>query len=95
MLLKVVRGLIDRRAAVQVVDDKLPERFLFLGDDADAALFVAVKDEIIQNDTAKVRAENTQHHGFPGVDKRRRERHAHACQRHGSSKLDSGKSTRF
>ena len=42
MLLKVVctDGLIDRRAAVQVIDDELPEFFLFLGDDTDAALLL-------------------------------------------------------
>ena len=89
MLFKVIRtnSLIDRRAAVQVVDDKLPEFFFLLGDDADAALFVVVENKVVQNNAVKIGTEDAQNHGFLVVDKRGRKRHTHACQRHGSSQL--------
>ena len=60
MLFKVIRadGLVDRRAAVQILNDELAERFFLLRDDTDAALFIVVEDEVIQNDAVKVRAEN-------------------------------------
>ena len=65
VLLQVVRadGLVDRGAAVQLVDDELPQRFFLFGDDADAALLVVVKNEMIQNDAVEIRAENTQNDG--------------------------------
>ena len=53
---------VDRGAAVQVVDDEPAERLLLLGDDADAALFVVVKDEMVQNDAVEIRAEDAQDH---------------------------------
>ena len=45
MFLQIVcaNGLVDRGAAVQFVDDELPQRLLLFGDDADAALFVVVE----------------------------------------------------
>lgn len=41
VLFKVIRadGLVDRRAAVQILNDELAERFFLLRDDTDAALF--------------------------------------------------------
>ena len=80
-------GFVDRGAAVQVVDDELAERFLLFGDDADAALFVVVKNEMVQNNAVEIRAEDAQHHGLLVVDQRCRQRHAHAGQRHGPAQL--------
>ena len=40
-------GFVDRGAAVQLVDDELPQRFLFFFFDADAALLVVVENEMI------------------------------------------------
>ena len=80
---------VDRGAAVQVVDDEPAEFLLLLGDDADAALFVVVKDEMVQNDAVKIRAEDAQDYCLRIIDQRCRQRHAHAGQRHGLAELDA------
>ena len=89
MPFQVVRadGLVDGRAAVQVVDDELPERLLLLGDDADTALAAVVEDEIIQNDSVEIGAENAQHHRLFVVDEGGGKRHAHARQSHGAPQI--------
>ena len=89
MFLQIVcaNGLVDRGAAVQLVDDELPQRFLFFGDDADAALLVVVENEMIQNHAVEICAEDTQNHGFLVVDKRGGQRHAHTGQRHGPAQI--------
>ena len=51
-------GFVDRGAAVQLVDDELPQCFLFFGDDADAAFLVVVENEMIQNNAVEIRAQN-------------------------------------
>ena len=89
VLLQVVctDGLVDRGAAVQLIDDELAQRFLLFGDDADAALLVVVENEMVQNDAVEIRAEDTQNHGFLVVDKRGGQRHAHTGQRHGPAQI--------
>ena len=64
MLFKVIcaNGLVYCSAAVQIVDDKLTERLFLFCDNADAALFIIVEDEIIQNDSVKVCAKDAQNH---------------------------------
>ena len=52
-------GFIDRGSAVQVVDDKLPQLLFLLRDDADTPLDVMIKNKMIQNNSVKIRSQNT------------------------------------
>ena len=52
-------GFVDRCAAVQVVNDKLPQLLLLLRDNADAPFDVMIKNKMIQNDSVKIRSQNT------------------------------------
>ena len=42
-------GLIDGRAAMQLLDDKLPDLFLLFGQNADPPLHFGAKNEMIQH----------------------------------------------
>ena len=52
-------GFVDRCAAVQVVNDKLPQLLFLLRDNADAPFDVMIKNKMIQNDSVKIRSQNT------------------------------------
>ena len=52
-------GLIDRGSAVQVMNDKLPQLLFLFRDDADTPLDIIVKNKMIQNDSVKIRSQNT------------------------------------
>ena len=80
-------GFIDRCTAVQVVDDKLPQLLFLLRDNADAPFDVIIKNKMIQNDSVKLRSQNTQNYCLLIVDKRRGKCHAHTGKGHGFSKL--------
>ena len=51
--------LIDRSAAVQVINDKMAQRFFFFGDNADPAFYIVVKDKMIQDDAVKISSQYT------------------------------------
>ena len=80
-------GFVDRCTAVQIMDDKLAQFFFFLCDDADTPLDVMVKNKMIQNDSVKLRSQNTQNYCLFIVDKCRGKCHAHTGKRHGFSKF--------
>ena len=67
---------------MQVVDNEVPQRFLFFGDDADAPLDVVVKDKMIQHQTVEIGSQYAENNGLFVVDQRRRQRHAHTGKRH-------------
>ena len=50
---------IDRGTAVEFVDNKLPEFFLFPGDDTYPALDVVVKNKMVQNDAVEISSQDT------------------------------------
>ena len=52
-------GFINRRSAVQIVDNKVPKLLFLLRDDADPALDVVIEDEMIQNDSVQISPQNT------------------------------------
>ena len=52
-------GFVDRCAAVQVVNDKLPQLLFLLRDNSDAPFDVMIKNKMIQNDSVKIRSQNT------------------------------------
>ena len=60
VLFHIIRadGLIDRGTAVQILYNKAAKRLFLFGDDADASFYIMAEDEVIQDDTVKVRAEN-------------------------------------
>ena len=51
--------LIDRSAAVQVIDDKMAQFFFLFCDNADPALYIVVKDKMIQDDAVKISSQYT------------------------------------
>ena len=70
-------GFIDRGSAVQVMNNKLPQLLLLLRDNADAPFDVMIKNKMIQNNSVKIRSQNTQDYCFFIIHKRRRKCHAH------------------
>ena len=52
-------GLIDRGSAVQVMNNKLPQLLFLLRDNADAPLDIMIKNKMIQNNSVKIRSQNT------------------------------------
>ena len=72
---------------MQVVDDKLPQLLFLLRDDADTPLDVMVKNKMVQNDSVKIRSQNTQNYCLFIIHKRRGKCHAHTGKGHGFSKL--------
>ena len=52
-------GLIDRGSAVQVMNNKLPQLLFLLRDNADAPFDVMIKNKMIQNNSVKIRSQNT------------------------------------
>ena len=51
--------LIDRSAAVQVINDKIAQLFLFFSDNADPPFYIVVKDKMVQNDAVKIGSQYT------------------------------------
>ena len=49
-------GFIDSCSAVQIMDDKIPEFFFFLGDNAHTSLNIVVKDKMIQDNAVEISA---------------------------------------
>ena len=52
-------GFIDGSAAVQVIDDKMPQLFLFFSDNADPPFYIVVKDKMVQDDAVKISSQYT------------------------------------
>ena len=52
-------GFIDRGSAVQVMNNKLPQLLFLLRDNADAPFDVMIKNKMIQNNSVKIRSQNT------------------------------------
>ena len=52
-------GLINRGSAVQVVNDKLPQLLFLFRVYSDTPLDIIVKNKMIQNDSVKIRSQNT------------------------------------
>ena len=52
-------GFIDGSAAVQVIDDKMPQLFLFFSDNADPPFYIVVKDKMVQDDAVKIGSQYT------------------------------------
>lgn len=71
-------GFIDGCAAVEVVQDKISDFLLALGDDAHTFFDIEAKDEVIQGDSVQIRAQDAEHHYFFIVDESRGQGHAHA-----------------
>ena len=63
-------GFIDSGSAVQIMDDKIPEFFFFLGDNAHTSFNIMVKDKMIQDNAVEISAEDTENDGLFVIDER-------------------------
>ena len=63
---------------MQFFYDKAAQLFFFFRNNADTAFDIVVKNKMIQNDSVKIGAQNTQHHRLFIVYECRRKRYAHA-----------------
>ena len=80
MLFQIIRAnrLVNRCSTMQLFYDKAAQLFLFFRNNADTAFDIVVKNKMIQNDSVKIGAQNTQHHRLFIVYECRRKRYAHA-----------------
>ena len=56
--------LINRCAAVQLMNNKLSQRLFLLCNNADSALDIVVKNKMIQHNAVEISAENTQNYSL-------------------------------
>ena len=71
-------GFINRGAAVEMMQNKLPDFFLPLGNDSHPLFYVKAKDEMVQHDSVEIGAKDTEHHDFLVIDQGRGQCHTHA-----------------
>ena len=64
MLFQIIRAncLVNRCSTMQLFYDKAAQLFFFFRNNADTAFDIVVKNKMIQNDSVKIGAQNTQHH---------------------------------
>ena len=55
---------VDGGTAVQLLQDEFPDDFVLFRDDADPALEVLIKDEVVQDNTGQIRSENAENDCF-------------------------------
>ena len=71
-------GFINRGAAVEMMQDKLPDFFLPLGNDSPPLFNVKAKDDMVQHDSVEIGAKDTEHYDFLVIDQGRGQCHTHA-----------------
>ena len=64
------------------MENEIPDLLLLLGDNTYPLLHIGSKNEVIQHQAAEVGTEDTENHRLHIIDEHRRQRYAHAGQRH-------------